>query len=247
MKNNNVKISFSIVSHGQGFLIKNFLNDLATSGLDSYELIITLNIHENENFLNNFVNLPIKIIRNKEIKGFGENHNYAFKISQGRFFAVVNPDIRLAEFRYEKIYNFMNDNQTIGACAPKVLSSDGEIQDSARIFPTVKLLSERIIRRFFGFKNNLDYKVNDIPMRVDWLAGMFIFFNREAFLSVKGFDERYFMYYEDADICRRLKKNGWSSYLYPDVAVIHDAQRTSWKKFNYFKWHLRSIIRILSH
>lgn len=245
MNYDDTKISFSVVSHGQGHLIKNFLSDLARFDLDSYELILTLNIYEDENFLNNFDKLPLKIIRNQRIKGFGENHNSAFKISRGQIFVVVNPDIRMVELGYEKIFNYMNNDQNIGAFAPKVLSGDGRVQDSARYFPTVHLLSRRILRRIFGLKNHPDYQILNAPVKVDWLAGMFIFFRREAFYSVKGFDERYFMYYEDADICRRLKKNGWSVYLYPSITVIHDAQRTSWKKFKFFKWHLRSIIRIL--
>jgi N-acetylglucosaminyl-diphospho-decaprenol L-rhamnosyltransferase len=245
MSSNRVKISFSIVSHGQGRLIVNLLSDLARLNLESYEIIVTLNIDEDENFLDNFYRLPIKIIRNKKIKGFGENHNSAFKISSGELFAVVNPDIRLTEFNYKEIYDFIIDGEFIGACGPRVISSAGEIQDSVRIFPTIMLLTKRVFRSFLGLKNNSDYQIFDAPVKVDWVAGMFVFFKRDAFFSVGGFDERYFMYYEDADICRRMKKNGWSAYLYPEFSVIHDAQRTSWKKFKYFRWHLRSIIRIL--
>ncbi len=240
-----IKISFSIVSHGQGCLIENFLSDFLKNDLNSCELIITLNIEEDESFLRKYPKLPVIIIRNKLIKGFGENHNAAFKIARGHLFAIVNPDIRLTEFSYEKVYDFINDNKVIGACAPKIISSDGSAQDNARLFPTLMLLTRRVIRALFGFKNHSDYQISDIPVKVDWLAGMFIFFKREAFESVGGFDERYFMYYEDADICRRLNKSGWSLYLYPDITVVHDAQRTSWKKLKFFKWHLRSIIRIL--
>lgn len=238
-------ITFSIVSHGQGHLIENFLNDLTNIRLLSYEIILTINIKENEKFLDKYSELPIKIIRNNKIKGFGENHNSAFKLSSGQFFVIVNPDIRINNPDFKSIIDFMQKDTTIGACGPLVQSSDGEIQDSARFFPTISLLLNRIFRIFFGLRNSSDYQIINNPIKVDWLAGMFIFFKREVFSSVGGFDERYFMYYEDADICWRIKKGGWSVYLYPEITVIHDAQRTSWKKFKFFRWHLRSIIRIL--
>ena len=74
---------------------------------------------------------------------------------------------------------------------------------------------------------------------------MFILFRSEAYMQVKGFDERYFMYYEDADIGRRLARKGWKTMLEPNTTVIHDAQRASHRSIRHLQWHLKSMFRFL--
>lgn len=241
----NIQITLSIVSHGQGDLILNLLRDIRQSNISHYEIILTLNIHEDEGYINIFADLPIKVIRNNEIKGFGANHNSAFNVSVGDYFIVLNPDIRLIDFNIIHVQYLFDSDSYIGACAPVVLSSKGTIEDSVRYYPTTFLLIKRIVRRLFKLNNTPDYTWTTSPIMVDWVAGMFIIFRREAFKSVQGFDERYFMYLEDADICRRMKNKGWDIYLQPKLKVIHDAQRASLKKLSHFKWHLRSTVRIL--
>ena len=83
-----------MVSHGQGNLIRDLLSDLAGLPCHNFEVIVTLNLPENESLYAEY-DLPLKIIKNESPKGFGENHNAAFLVSEGLFFAVVNPDIRI--------------------------------------------------------------------------------------------------------------------------------------------------------
>lgn len=245
MNTPNIQITFSIVSHGQGDLIVNLLRDIRQSRISQYEIILTLNLHEDEGYINEFSDLPIKVIRNNEIKGFGANHNSAFDVSAGSYFIVVNPDIRLIDFDISPVLEFFESGSSVGACAPVVVSSKRTIEDSVRYYPTTLLLIKRIIRRLLKLNNAPDYVWTDSPIKVDWAAGMFVIFKREAFKSVKGFDERYFMYYEDADICKRMKHKGWNVFLHPKFTVIHDAQRASWKSLRHLKWHVSSILRVL--
>jgi GT2 family glycosyltransferase len=74
---------------------------------------------------------------------------------------------------------------------------------------------------------------------------MFMLFRAAAFRSVSGFDERFFLYYEDVDICRRLKRQGLQVLYEPRAEVLHNARRTSWRHPRYLAWHLRSILRFL--
>ena len=78
---------------------------------------------------------------------------------------------------------------------------------------------------------------------VDWVAGMFMLFPKDVFAGMGGFDSRYFLYYEDVDLCCRLHLSGFKVVVSSSVAVEHDAQRTSHRKPQYFLWHLRSISR----
>ncbi len=79
--------------------------------------------------------------------------------------------------------------------------------------------------------------------RVDWLAGMFVCFDRAAFAQVGGFDEGFFMYLEDADIGRKLARAGYGSYVCTEQFVVHDAQRASKRSLTHLKWHLGSAFR----
>jgi hypothetical protein len=239
-------LSISVVSHGQGNLIEFLLVDLFNVLKDqqiSYEIIITFNIAEDKSFLQKFETLMnLRTIQNQQAKGFGANHNAAFELSNGCYFAVVNPDIRVQSLNINELISpFVNDD--IAVVAPLVLSGEGNVEDSARYFPTFIRFAKRTL-----LKQRLpDYRIENIPFAVDWVAGMFMVFNAVAYKKVRGFDERrFFMYLEDADICYRLHKNGSMIFLNPNVQVIHLAQRASRRSLKHMQWHIISAFRYLT-
>ncbi len=236
-------LNLSIVSHGQGHLIRHLLADLTAlqiceAGRD--QVLLTLNIPEDEAFIGEFPELPLRVIRNTLPKGFGSNHNGAFAASNGAIFVVLNPDVRLSELPVEPMLQAFQSGT--GAWAPTVFNSEGGIEDSARRFPTFMRLFRRAVLR----QRRPDYTPTDRPVPVDWVAGMVIAFPRAAFAAVQGFDERYFMYMEDADICRRLGRSGYTVVIDPRVRVVHDAQRASRHSRKHQAWHLRSALRFLT-
>lgn len=234
-------ISVSIVSHGQSALIKPLLEDLRRLALPDIEVLITVNIPEDEG---PFQELPswCRVIRNFTPKGFGANHNAAFEQSKGQFFVVMNPDIRLPSLNVEQLLEPMRDSK-VGAVAPMILNSYGGIEDSVRRFPTIAKLAYRALCR----QRTPDYQWENQPIDVDWSAGMFVVFRRDSYREVHGFDDkRFFMYMEDVDISRRLKKTGYRIVLQPAVSVIHDAQRASSRSFRHMRWHLTSAFRYLT-
>jgi N-acetylglucosaminyl-diphospho-decaprenol L-rhamnosyltransferase len=233
-------VTLSIVSHGQGDLIRHLLSDLARLALPDVRLILTLNLPEDERWIAPFSNLYIEIIRNDRPLGFGANHNQAFARCADELFCVVNPDVRLTDSSFITLARHFDDDR-VGSCAPLVTGPAGEIQDSARLYPEPMRLARRLLTR----SKRPDY-TNDALTDVDWTAGMFIMFRRTAFASVGGFDERYFMYLEDADICRRLRRAGWRVLYQPAAVVIHDARRASHRSFRHLRWHCRSMIRFLT-
>jgi GT2 family glycosyltransferase len=234
-------ICLSIVSHGQGRLIRPLLGDLLALRKRLTEVIVTLNIPEDEAFLAEFQDpLPLRVLRNPAPKGFGANHNSAFAVSTAPFFVVVNPDIRLHDLVLDALLTAAAEPDT-GVAAPLVHASDGQLQDSARRFPTVA----RLIRRKLGGTRSPDYRVGQVPMAVDWVAGMFMVFRREVYASLGGFDDRYFMYFEDVDLCQRLHRADLRVMLVPQARVIHDAQRASRRQLKHFVWHLSSACRYL--
>lgn len=241
IKNASPTITLSIVSHKQSSIIKNLLDDLSALSFHNFQILITINIPEDESpYLH--TNLPLRIIRNESPKGFGWNHNQAFHLSTSPYFCVVNPDIRIQSLILEDLLVPFID-RSVGATAPLVLSSEGNVEDSARVFPTFFGLLKRILISDLS----LDYKVSSGPYTVDWVAGMFIIFRREAFEQVKGFDSyRFYMYLEDADICMRLAKKGWKVQVNPLIHVIHLAQRSSHYDINHMIWHTISVFKFLT-
>jgi len=234
------KITLSIVSHGQIELICNLLKDLQKFDLRDSSITLTINIQEDLSELKSFENLPISIIRNEQPKGFGDNHNFAFESTTCDFFAIVNPDIRLDSYNANLLlapFHALN----VGAVAPVILSPTGQVEDSARRFPSVR----RLIRRAVLGKREPDYSWDTRPIDVDWSAGMFVVYRAEAFRDIGGFDPRYFMYMEDADICLRLKRAGWRTVLQPACSVVHDARRASRRSLRHLRWHLASAFRFL--
>lgn len=235
-------VTLSVVSHGQAAMIRQLLSDIQRGVDCSFEIVLTFNLPEDASFLVAFNDLPIRVIRNASPKGFGANHNAAFATSRGKHFVVVNPDICAETFSFLPLLSILHKPR-VGACGPVILNALGGVEDSARKFPSLWRLTRRIAGRLRKAKLSADYNWNDRPVSVDWLAGMFVMFHRDAFSEVGGFDERFFMYMEDADICRRLRGKGWDVLLSPKVRVVHNAQRASRRSFVHMKWHLQSAFR----
>lgn len=234
-------ITISIVSHGQGKLVGNLLLDLKSfKEAIPIEIILTLNIPEDESFIDCADGINIKVIRNLRPRGFGENHNTAASMAASSWIAILNPDLRLpADFRWGPLLS-ASASAGIGIVAPVVVAPDGRLEDSARKNPTLLRLARRVI---FGRKP--DYEIQSQVVFPDWVAGMFLFIDRARFAELQGFDERYFMYMEDADLCRRARLKGWQVLLTPEVVVIHDARRDSHQKLRSLVWHVNSVLRYL--
>lgn len=234
----------SIVSHGQLELIKDLLDDLSVlkfSEFKNVNFVLTLNIEEDESLISN-CNIPLHVIRNLKPLGFGANHNQAFKSFESDYFLILNPDIRL----YEEIslITLNSVEKGWGCFGPLVYSSGNHFEDSARKFPSTL----KILKRVLFNRRESDYphaEESSSLVEVDWVGGMFLLFKSQIYSKIEGFDERFFMYLEDADICRRINKLGYKVYLNPNLRVIHDARRSSLKSWTHFKWHLRSMIRFL--
>ena len=232
-------ISISVVSHSQLDLVEQLLKDLDTYCKDSiFELILTLNLDEPMHFnLSNF-SYPVKLVRNAIPMGFAENHNQAFAHAIGRNFCVMNPDIRLSSNPFHVLIGCFADS-SVGVSAPLVMGTNGQVDDSARRFPS----PIKILRKIFSKGSKPDYVINDALIYPDWVGGMFMLFPRDIFKQLRGFDERYFLYYEDVDICGRLSLLGHVVVLSPKVQVTHHAQRSSHHSFSYLRWHLISMAR----
>lgn len=234
------RVSVSIVSHRQGPLVKHLLSDLHAHCATPLEVVLTVNVEETLPFDAAQFCFPVKIITNASAKGFAANHNAAFRHARAEYFCVLNPDIRLEQDPFPALFAQLADPK-VGVAGPLILNPSGEIEDSARRFPTLfTILKKAFLRRF-----ELEHEITSMPLFPDWIAGMFMVFRAGVFKALGGFDERYFLYYEDVDLCLRLRHAGYEVVLLPQVSAIHDARRRSHRNLRYLLIHATSLLRFL--
>jgi GT2 family glycosyltransferase len=202
------------------------------------EVVLTLNVPETLSFDPAAFGFPVHVRRNPAPKGFGANHNAAFRAAGHELFCVLNPDVRLRADPFPALAERLRD-PAVGVVAPVIRSPGGTIEDSARRVPTP--LS--ILCKALGRARGPDYRVAAADVSPDWVAGMFMLFRRETFQAAGGFDERYFLYYEDVDLCTRLALAGKRAVLSPAAEAVHDARRQSHRSLRYLGWHLSSMLR----
>jgi GT2 family glycosyltransferase len=232
-------VSISIVSHRHGALVHDLLHDIERCCTE-VEVLLTVNVEEAFSFDSTSFAFPLRIIRNVKAKGFGANHNAAFAGAEGRYFCVLNPDIRLNTNPFPFLIGALADEK-VGVAAPRIANPSGETEDSARRFPTLWVIARKALT---GAQHH-DYEVTNALLRPEWVAGMFMLFRSEVFRRLGGFDERYFLYYEDVDLCLRLRRLGYDVLLEPGAEALHDARRASRSSPRHLLWHARSLARFL--
>lgn len=229
-----LRLTVSIVSHGQADLVYSLLVDLKKICTEADEVIVTLNIDEVFEFDERSFPCSLTVVKNKKPLGFGSNHNQAFSLSKSRYFCVLNPDIRIFEDPFTELLSRLVPG--VGVVAPQIVNSDGEKEKNARKFPTPLTIIQKALG---GEERHLNLN-NETP---DWVAGMFMLFPAQVFREVNGFDERYFLYYEDVDVCVRLTLSGYAVAWCFDIAVQHDGQWESHSDSVYRRCHLASMLR----
>ncbi|MDO8961594.1 MAG: glycosyltransferase family 2 protein [Methylophilus sp.] len=230
-------VTLSVVSHLQQQLVGELLDDLEKYAKDDISVTLTLNVDEALTFKTLDYTFPIHIIRNAHPKGFGANHNQAFTFCDTPYFCIINPDIRLLTSPFSILISEL-EKHSAALIGPKVINPEGGVEDSVRKFPTP--LS--ILKKIAYTRKIPDYPTDSTIINPDWVGGMFMLFKSEKFKAIGGFDERYFLYYEDVDICRSLHEVEHSIIYSPNTSVIHEARRSSHKSIKYLKWHLKSML-----
>jgi N-acetylglucosaminyl-diphospho-decaprenol L-rhamnosyltransferase len=229
-------ISISVVSHGHGAMVARLVPQLFALPEVS-QVIVTRNVQEP-------LALPddtrIVVRDNSVPKGFGANHNAAFRFCEAPFFCVLNPDIDLPENPFPELLRSLVETGAAMA-APRILTPGGLQDDSVRIFPTPLNLLRKAL---FNERGQLDPGLHHSPAAF-WVAGMFMLWRREAFAQLGGFDEGFFLYYEDVDLCARVWKSGLTLAVCGQAYAIHDARRESHRNFRFMRWHAASMLRYL--
>jgi GT2 family glycosyltransferase len=223
-------ISIIIVTWNSQDFIRNCLDSIfLTAGEVGYEIIVVDNGSSDQTtkIVREFYP-TVNLIENKENLGYAKANNQGIKESQGRYILLLNPDTQLMGNSLGSMYEFMEGNPQLGALGPQLLNPDKSIQPSCREFPSFSIL----IWEFFGLSRvfpksrifgrwRMGYFAFDQPREVDQPMGSCLVLRRETLEEVGVFDENFTMFFNDVDLCYRIKNAGWKIYFYPDAQVIH--------------------------
>lgn len=244
-----MRVYISVVSHGHHKLI----NDLGCLSALSQHFDVVLKSNNSSDRFDNLVdNNNFHWINERYGRGFGENNNIVFEyccshlnMKAEDYFLILNPDVLI---EYEEIYNLiklMESDEVVFASINLFKDKDKRIYDnSIRTFPSFK----QFVKSFLGFGNSSIIDKSGIinACIVDWASGAFQIIRTDHYAKIGGFDENYFMYCEDIDICYRSSKMGHPITFYPQIKALHMAKHANRKLFSkHFYWHVSSVIRFL--
>ncbi|NCN25142.1 hypothetical protein COT94_00460 [Candidatus Falkowbacteria bacterium CG10_big_fil_rev_8_21_14_0_10_37_14] len=230
-------ISIVIVNYKRKGLTLNCLQSLyATDWGDlSYEIIVVDNASgDNSVEIIRWQFPDVILIESLVNLGMGGGNNLGFSRAKGKYLCVMNPDTLVFPNTIPTLYAFMKANSQVGLVGPKQYNPNHTVQDSC--FRWHSALTPLYRRTFLGQtvagRQDLSrFLMTDFDKEssseVDWLLGSFMFIRGEALLQVGGFDERFFLYFEDTDLCRRFHRKSWRVVYYPGAEIIHNHNRES--------------------
>ena len=170
----------------------------------------------------------VRLLELAENRGYGAGANKGIRIASGRWFLLLNADARPVGNGVEELVAFGDRHPEIGVAGPKLLNPDGSLQRSVRGFPTVwRLATEYFFLRKLApgtralnafYAANFDHET---VRKAEFLMGAVLLLRREAIAQVGGFDERFFMFSEETDLCYRMHKAGWTVEFFPEAEFVH--------------------------
>ena len=230
-------LTISVVSHENGSDIETLLDYFTSIESIDVEIIVTINKPEDLSFLNKYSDQNIKLIENKTQKGFSENHNHAFQSATSSNLLILNPDVVICEFNIDQAIAELNTPGT-WLVAPEITNESGCSTYRYRNFPTFfNLLRERLSNSE-EYQDRITYSKDEI----DWVPGCAMLIKCSTFKKLGGFNEKYFLYCEDADLCLKIKRQNKSIQVSNFFQIIHTGRRSSKKSLKYFLIHVKSLL-----
>ena len=170
----------------------------------------------------------VQVIENGRNLRFAKANNVGIRASRGEYVLILNPDTIIHEGSLDRMIAFADEHPEAGAFGCRVLNADGSYQRSARPYASfrgewVAALYMRSLGRLSKWFTADSYPGwhGDTQRQVDWVSGCFILVRNSVLQAIKGFDEQFFYYYEDMDLCRRIRQAGHPILFYPGATITH--------------------------
>lgn len=233
-------VTLSVVSHGHSDLIRALIEALTGPSAAWISKVI---VTSNSTLLDDFSGLfrgehsfpfEMKRIENAKPLGFGANHNQAFSHCDTDYFCVINPDIEILQDPFDALVQTLSQAD-VGIAYPSQVDETHAFLDFEReLVGPVSIACRHLLGQRYRQQTGRP---------VHWVSGAFMVFNSSVFRRLGGFDERYFMYCEDVDICLRTQLAGYK-LVRAGATVMHHTRRSTLKSREHFQWHVCSLLRL---
>ncbi len=224
-----IKLSIIIVNYNSSEHLRTCLLSIKENPCEApYEVIVSDNASRDGSLEMVKGEFPeVKLIENEENLGFSKAINRGIRLSTGEYLFILNTDTVLLEDTLNSLIKCMDEHPDVGAIGPKLVNPNGSVQPCARPFPTRThlMLGRRSLLMYIPWFRKKSAQLRIIsqePVETDVVAGGALLLRRKAVDEIGGgFDERFFLYMEDVDLCRRLKEAGWKIIYNPEIRIIH--------------------------
>lgn len=242
-------INISIVMFNNKFdQINNLLSDILCNDILLINQIFLIDNSASSDLANlDNISSKVNYIHCPQNLGYGSANNIAIQksIEQNiKYHLVINPDIRMGNEVLSKLVKYLDKNNDIGLAMPDIRYPDGSRQYLCKLLPSpLNLFSRRFLPKFISLCLDHKYNLKDADyataMNVPSLSGCFMFLRVATLADVGGFDPRFFMYFEDVDLVRRIGAR-YKTMFYPEVRVIHEYAKGSYKDKTLFRYHIKA-------
>lgn len=244
-----MKVTASIVTYNSESEILNVLRSLKNIQLENFKITVIDNASTDNTKGVILQYYPeIQLIESNKNIGFGAGHNLAIKATNSDYHIIINPDITVKPDQIKKMLEYMENNKDVAVLTPKVLNVDGTEQFLPKIFPKIRyVISGKYENKYkicYKWRSQYTFRNKEIkePVEVQYATGCFMLCRTEILKKVGGFDERFFLHFEDADLTREMMKYGKVIY-HPSVYVTHGWKRDNIKDKKIRKIALQSLIK----
>ena len=208
------------------------IDSLYNTGYEDFEVVV---VDNDQGTPPETIPPRVRLIRNPENVGFARACNQGVLASTGEYVTFINPDTLVERDFFEGLERFFDENPKAGVAGPRIADAEGHLQLSARkefsfvsgLLGRTSLLTRlfpksQLVRRHFPATEKPSG-----PTKVDWVSGACMVVRRRTLEEIGPMDERFFMYFEDADLCRRAREVGWLVYYLPQTEVLHHTGTSS--------------------
>jgi GT2 family glycosyltransferase len=233
-----LKLSIIIVNYNTKAFLEELFKSICDNKYDfGIEIIVVDNNSQDGSIDMLYKHYPeIQLIKNDINMGFARAVNAGIKLSRGEYTLLLNPDTTIMDDALHKLVSFLDEHEEAAVVTGRVVYPDMTDQGVARMFPTpmnVFFGRKSLLTRLFpGNKYSNRYLASrrhqsDKPFEVDWVSGACLMARKNILEQVGLLDEQFFMYWEDADLCYRIKQKGWRIYCVPGAIVVHHEGKSS--------------------
>lgn len=248
-------VTISIVTYNSQYVFKT-LDSIQETVLAQYPVQVL--VHDNGSTaeyltqLKQYQSENVTIIEGRENRGFGHGHNANLALTQTDYFLICNPDIILNEQAFKAMYTVLLEqaDEQIAMLTPKIIGPDGTVQHLVRqkldVFDyMLRFVPFKFVKQMFA-KRLAVYECRDLSderQTIKYGSGAFMFTRTDVIREINGFDERFFMYFEDNDLCDRINQSGHQILYVPDAVVTHFYGMASHRSFSGFKIFIKSMFQ----